>query len=414
MTSVGILNWSLPPALDHLGRLPIKLLTEEGRVAAHGLSGRDIEVPEGSYFLSCGLPNGREVIRRKPIGIEAGIRIDPIFPFLELELAVEESQAAKPGADPAAPTGQPAPLSADSPGILLGAEIASDPPAAAAALPATFSARMWAGDWMAQWDKGAGEGQTVDPGGFRNETIALSGDQPIPISGEAGRDLLLELMDGETRRFFVVPFDRAILSGSGEAAIDVSLAPDPQKISLHFASPVSAEANAFVEFVNHGLLDQSRAITADLVAGGEDALREQETSALRAMLGAYVLLRANTLDGFEDWIARLAELMPQVPDVHIVRMEALSRLGKHGEAIAALRIAVTRGCPWFRSGISYLLERLRLYIEVDAETSDAFNLTKDDRARFMKSKTRLENMARRLDCASLFAAFCIPGETPRS
>ena len=48
---------------------------------------------------------------------------------------------------------------------------------------------------------------------------------------------------------------------------------------------------------------------------------------------------------------------------HAPLADALSRT-------AALR----RGCPWFRSGVGYALERLRLYSTVDADKAHDFQL----------------------------------------
>ena len=75
------------------------------------------------------------------------------------------------------------------------------------------------------------------------------------------------------------------------------------------------------------------------------------------------------------------------------------------DAIAALRDGYSTGCPWFRSGMSHLLERLRFYLEVDAG-SFPFRLG-DELAQFATWKARLERMARRLDTTETFTTFTI-------
>ena len=94
-----------------------------------------------------------------------------------------------------------------------------------------------------------------------------------------------------------------------------------------------------------------------------------------------------------------------VPDAHVIRAEVYARLGRHAEAIRALREGYSTGCPWLRSGMSHLLERLRFYLEVDAG-SFPFKLG-DELEQFATWKKRLERMARRLDTTELFTTFTI-------
>ena len=398
----GTLNWSLPSALAELGRLPVRLLAEDGRVVSEGLSGRDIQVAPGRYLLACTLPNGREIVRRKPIEIAAGEKVDPVFPFLEFDLLVED----------AAERGRTAAVAAAG-GVLgfvrrLAALLRGE--ASPGGAGAASGMRLVRGDWMGRASvvdaPGSGDFETADSVATRPASAA-GAPQLISRPLDSPDDTLIEAEAAGVRRFWVVPFDW-LIGSSSDPAIQVEMRPGENGPTPHFTSPLSAEANGFVAFVTNGLLDQSRALGSDLLDRSQDALHGDGVSALQAVLAAYVLLRANALEEIEPRVARLAELLDWIPDVRVIEAEALSRIGKHAQAVAALRRAVTGGCPWFRSGVSYALERLRLYVDVDAEDSASFNLSDEDRRLFKERRDYFEAMGRRLDTSSLFTAFAYP------
>lgn len=402
----GTLNWSLPATIEALGRLPVRLLTEDGRVAAAGLSGRDIQVPAGTYLLSCILPSGREIVRRKPIEIKPGVRTDPRFRFLEFDLTPVVTDAARG-------------LAADGAKGLFGFVRALTLRLlgrATADGASRTEARMCEGEWMAQPDIATGPPADGTPVGAFTAAGALStegGPQRISRSRGTSADRLIEVEAAGARHFFVVPFDWAI-GGSDDPAILIRLRAGEDGVPKpHFTSPVSGGANTLLEFVRNGLLDHALALSSDLLGSRGDARPDKGISALQCVLAGYVLLRANALEGIEARIEQLAPLREQIPDVRIIEAEMLSRLGEHKRAVETLRAVVSGRCPWFRSGISYALERLRLYVEVDAETSAEFNLSAADRELFVHWRWYFGAMGRRLDVSSLMTAFTYPVAGPQ-
>ena len=65
-------------------------------------------------------------------------------------------------------------------------------------------------------------------------------------------------------------------------------------------------------------------------------MMDKKRSLLRAVLGAYVLLRANELDGMDLWTSNLVSWFPWLPDALALRVEYLARDGEHAAALKLL------------------------------------------------------------------------------
>jgi hypothetical protein len=385
-------TWSLPPGLEGLGALPVRLRSRRGALIASGVSGRPIAAAAGSYLVSITLPNGREIIADDPI--ELGSDTPVVLPSFDEELfASVPLQSFVPGA--AAPP-PPAMVRA------VGPDTADAPPAEApsAEQSPTVTALRFQGDWTEIWNEEAAP--VVDFSADSASGRIQFGGQPVRIDRGDAPDELLGIRVATGRRLFVVPFDVDVPRAAGERR-SIFVQSRPNGTSLRFTSPVSAETNTFLEFVDQNLISESTRLARDLLTYGSG--QGAPPSLLRAIVAAYVLLRVNELDGVEPHLGRLMSIAADVPDAHVIRAEVYARLGRHADAIAALREGYSTGCPWLRSGMSHLLERLRFYLEVDAG-SFPFKLG-DDRDQFETWKKRLERMARRLDTTELFTTFTI-------
>ncbi len=394
MTETATVNWSLPPDLAQLGRLPVRQIGEDGQVRATGVSGRDMAVAPGRYFLACQLPNGRDIVRRKPIQVGAGQHLDPTFSFLEFELPLAGSaQAESP------------PATQKEPGLMaMIAHMFSRMRSASYVAAAGGHGRIVTGRWTALGDPAGPHVTDALPGPQR--LIAGGGPQRIVRDPKAQRDLMIEVEAPGCRHFFILPGD-APIGAPAEAAIEVELIAAEDGLRPHFRSLVNAEANALFEYIGNGLLDAGLQLAADLLDRSEETLRAERASSLQAVLAGYILLRANAVENLEARAARL-RLASWIPDVAVIEAEALARLGRHDEAVATLRTVLNGPCPWFRSGISYVLERLRLYLDVDSEESESFGLSAEDKPLFVEGRNNFEVMGRRLDTTSLFTAFICP------
>ncbi|HEY0625864.1 MAG TPA: hypothetical protein VGD10_03940 [Allosphingosinicella sp.] len=350
--------------------LPVRIRDASGTVIVEGMSGRNIDVPAGSYYIGTLLPDGEELLASEPIEVVAGQVADATLGEFE------ESMTSLSASDAAMDTPMPV-------------------------------VRRWQGDWLSKWSERKPL-EADDEQGFLKEAQTLDWERSVIIEREFGTDDLLVIEHEGQRSFHILPLDecfgRGDLSGT-RRSISLCLKPSNNGVKLSFSSAISPATNTFLEFVNQGLLSESRVISTDLMVQEDSGLRSPQSSLLRAVLGAYVLLRANQLEGLDRWIQQLIELAPEMPDAYALQAEALARCGDHEGAVGALRRGLEKPCPWFRSGVSYSLERLRLYIDLHVEPKVGFNLSAEDIRKFKARKAQLERAANHLDTNALFATF---------
>lgn len=372
MRNTGAINMASDGAT-----LPVRIRDKSGTVISEGVTGRDIEVEAGTYLVGTVLPNGCEVLSETLVDVVAGKTVSAPRPSLAQDLSSG----------------------------LVGDAVSAPFPAAGGSAE-ELTARRWRGDWLAFCNP-ENPIESLKAGAFVGEPITLQLGRSVPIERQAGTDDLLVIAHAGKVTVHVLPLDRCIFGreATGESAgIAVELRLEADRPQLKYTSPVDAATNSFIEYVDHALLSESRAISADFIERGQDAMESERSSLLCAVLSAYVLLRANQLDGLDRWTERMIELAPELPDAYALRAETLARMGDHNGSVKALRAGLDKGCPTFRSGLSYSLERLRLYIDVHGE-KNAFNLSKTDFARFKARKAQIERAAIRLDTTALFTTF---------
>ena len=124
---------------------------------------------------------------------------------------------------------------------------------------------------------------------------------------------------------------------------------------------------------------------------------EKRLSPLRAVLGAYVLVRFNQRDDMDDWTAKLVDLYPWLPDALAIRIEYLARNGKHAEAARLLLEVPKRGAPWFRSGIGYVEKRATLYAKLVAGKRSGLELDEAQRQKIERIAATFSGFATALD-----------------
>jgi hypothetical protein len=226
-----------------------------------------------------------------------------------------------------------------------------------------------------------------------------------------GADQLLALRIGAATRYAVVPYDECaacVGENPNPRAIAARLVTGPAGPAVRFRSSIAEEANTLLAFVENGVLTEMWTVSQDMVNQGERAMYGAGSSILRAVTGAYVLLRANHLDGLDAWLRTLDEAAPTLPDIDILRAEMLARLGMHDDALALLQGAIGGRCPWFRSGLSYMLERVRLYIDVSANRDVPFAIAEAELPRFIEARARLDRLMRVLVRGQVMSTFDVP------
>lgn len=251
--------------------------------------------------------------------------------------------------------------------------------------------------------------------GVQKKLVQLSERDPLIIDSDHEDDRFLLTpyeRDGKTiLRFSIVPHDECIacVGDEGEnSQIAVTLRPGFIHPTLQYRSLRSEEANALLEFVDSGALNDMHSVTAPMIERGAAGMLDAQFSLLRGTLGAYVMLRANNVEKLEPWLAEMGEKAPGLSDLRIMRAELLGRLGRHAEAVEEIKIALVSLCPWFRSGIAYLLDRLRLYLDIDDEDKATLPMTQIDWEVFAFAKSRLEKLSPFLVSRNLFTTFDIP------
>ncbi|MBC7519728.1 MAG: hypothetical protein H7268_01345 [Sandarakinorhabdus sp.] len=428
MTATGTITFPTPTTNAGAGPLPVKVRTADGETVGWGVSGSPISVAPGQYFVSIVMPDGRERTSGEMVEVQPGgdsapapmeARVAAAPPPLSFA-AAEPMAAPSPGFESDADVGAPhsRAVSRGMPDDMARDAAPDAAPAAAIAGAAPDGqccvGRLWRGDWFAAWDSAAlaAAGRTApDLALALGADFTLSETAPLMIDHVPGLDTMFSMRIGAATRYAVVPYD--------ECAACVGEAPNPRTIATRlvtgpagpaarFRSSIAEEANTLLAFVENGVLTEMWTVSEDMINQGERAMYGAGSSILRAVTGAYVLLRANHLDGLDAWLRTLAEAAPSLPDIAILRVEMLARLGMHEDALALLHDAIGGRCPWFRSGLSYMLERVRLYIDVSANTDVPFQISDGELPRFVEARDRLDRLMRVLVRGQVMSTFDVP------
>jgi hypothetical protein len=370
----GVLVHEAPAECANLGPLPVRVRKSTGEIVGSGVTGAPIEVPVGSYYVTVVMPDGREIGTKR--------KVRSTVPAL-----------AGSAAPPPPPIVPPA------------AEIARPLPPPVPALSQT--ARLWEGDWLGELARGL----SSDDASLIPE-LPLSSTAPAIIPHEGGCDRLLILRLSDRFRCTIIPYDECLVcldEAANPPAISAILSESPDGLVIDYRSTVSDETNGLLGFVESGVLTNMVTVTEDQIRRGEQALAGKGASVLRAITGAYILLRANTLDGVEAWLDRLEPMATNLPDLLPLRMELSARKGDHGEAVNRMVALLDSGrCPWFRAGLSYTLERLRLYIDVTDNRHAVFNLSRGDYLSFRAARDGLERLLPMMLTSRYIATFDLP------
>ncbi len=134
---------------------------------------------------------------------------------------------------------------------------------------------------------------------------------------------------------------------------------DKYTVDIHLENQM---ANILLRYSNKGYLQQ--AVEMSKAVAAEDLLFGKRRDPIGAAIGAYALLRFQSLNKLHDWTENLRNWFEWLPDGSAIRGEHLAREGKHGEALEAFLELKTRGCPIFSAGLSYATDRLHLYVRL--------------------------------------------------
>jgi hypothetical protein len=374
--------------LSSFGILPVRVRTSEGLLTASGVTGKNIDLPAGAYEVSVLKPDLVEYQCATLVQIDSAEMVSILI-------------------------GATASVEADSMAVYVQAEGTASPDTARSSESAgkSVEAQLWRGRWMDRW----ASIETAFAEGLQKDKIVLSETMSVTLASDHEDDRFLVTpyeQDGQIiLRFSIVPHDEclACVDDSGEdSVIGATLRHGFICPTVHYRSLRSDEANALLDFVDSGALNDMESVTVPMIERGAAGMLDAQFSLLRGTLGAYVMLRANNVEKLEPWLAEMIDKAPGLSDIRIMRAELLGRLGRHSEAVDEIKVALISLCPWFRSGITYLLDRLRLYLDIEEEDKATLPMTEVDWEVFAFAKSRLEKLSPYLVTRNLFTTFDIP------
>ena len=345
-----------PPNQRWSGALPIEVRDEKLILRARGVSDDSLEVPPGRYYVTALLPNGDQSTVDGVI-VEAGENKQLNIPLSDVVF----------------------------PATLQTTDTLSDSlweisrPVTQYFFRQSFA--ILRGNWLAGKFPG-----TVSQVPLKREPTTRS-NLDIPFSREV---VWIEIERSKRYNYFAVPVDEG---GSTTAEWSLDLKTDKLTVNLDFHD---GELNSLLDFVEKSKANEARSISRTLVTR-PDYYATKKQSPLRATLGAYVLIRANQLDGLDEWTSNLVASHSWLPDTLAVRVEYLARSGRHPEALKLLLEIPKSGTPLFRSGISYLADRAKTYASLGAEGKSGLRASAADMARLEKISQVFNDLATALD-----------------
>ena len=313
------------------GALPVEVRDSSKLVlAARGTSGGKLELPAGRYFVTAVLPNGQQASVDDVVVLGPGDDKQVHLSLTDLDF--------------------PATLQSTA---TVGDWIKGLSPTLTSYVTG-HTAVILRGNWLLA---------KIDPGKASPPTRETTARTCIEVKSTE-RDTWLEIADRKHCCHLAVPVDQ-----ERATTVEWELDSDSGKLTLKFDFN-DGEVNSFFDFIKNDQTLEARSVSRSIIAQSEQFLMEKKRSPLRAILGAYVLLRANELDGMDMWTGSLVTACDWLPDALAVRIEYLARNGRHVDAFRLLLDAPRWGTPWFRSGLGYLEKRAKIYASVAGKSQD--------------------------------------------
>jgi hypothetical protein len=186
--------------------------------------------------------------------------------------------------------------------------------------------------------------------------------------------------------------------GEGTCSLLISKLPnDMLSMDMRLGHP---SADLLTHYLESGLLQSAAITTTSPTLDAEILLRMKRDDQVAAAVGAYTLLRLGDLERLHDWTANLSDWFPWLPDGLVIRGEHLARLGRHEEAFRQFIELPARGLPFFSDGLSYTVDRLRLYLKAGLPAS-CRNKSEDVEGLL----NRLEDICNYVDFSKLILSF---------
>ncbi|HMM87568.1 carboxypeptidase-like regulatory domain-containing protein [Bradyrhizobium sp.] len=349
-----------PPNQRWSGALPVEVRDEKLVLRARGVSDDTLEVPPGRYYVTAQLPNGDQATVDGIVTVNPGDNKQLDIPLRDVTF----------------------PATLETTNTLADSFWKYSRPVTQVFFRQSFA--ILHGNWLA--DKVPG---TISKGPLKREPTTRS-NLDVPFSREA---VWIEIERSKQYNYFAVPVDEG-----GTTTVEWTLDLDTDKLALKFDFH-DGELNSLLDFADSSKANEARSISSTLVTR-PDYYATKKPSPLRATLGAYVLIRANQLEGLDEWTGHLVASHPWLPDTLAVRVEYLARSGRHPEALRVLLDVPQSGAPLFRSGVSYLADRAKTYARLAPEGKSSLQVSTADTARLEKISQVFSDLVIALDMTS--------------
>ena len=346
-----------PPNQRWSGALPIEVRDEKLFLRARGVSDDTLEVPPGRYYVTALLPDGDQFTVDGLVVVNPGENKQVNIPLSDVTF----------------------PRTLETTDTLADLFWKISHPVTQYFFRQSFA--ILRGNWLAEKFPG-----TVSQVPLKREPTTRS-NLDIPFSREA---VWIEIDRSKRYNYFSVPVDEG-----GSTTVKWSLDLDTEKLTLDLDFH-DGELNSLLDFVEKSKANEARSISRTLVTR-PDYYATKKQSPLRAALGAYVLIRANQLDGLDEWTSNLLASHSWLPDALAIRVEYLARSGRHPEALKLLLDVPKSGAPLFRSGIAYLADRAKTYASLAPEGKSSLQVSAADMARLEKISQVFNDLAMALD-----------------
>jgi hypothetical protein len=308
--------------------LPVEVRKPNLALVANTFATKTVEVQPGTYFVSATLPAGQELYTKVNVGstdAQATLEPEEHSPHESHERQFFMSAGLFAGADRSLLERLSAEVVQASVGLLRGADPRS---AIRETLPPPHFEELGKGVQFQMFGSAPGAPQFLEF--LRPGKPAIHVALPV-VPGQPGLVVVRHVTTG----------------GADDLAVDVHVN--------------NGEADLLLSGLSGGYLHEaSQAVNSEQITA-EKLLQDKEGDPFGAAVGAYALLQFGELDRLHGWTENLMNWFQWLPDGLPIRGEHLARLGRHQEALRVFAEIPLRGIPQFSIGISYALNRLRIY-----------------------------------------------------
>jgi hypothetical protein len=250
------------------------------------------------------------------------------------------------------------------------------------------------------------------------DMFASSGARIGPITAVIVRDAnrCIDIGDGERRLVTAVPCE----PGSYTVALcfnDAGNAAGPDSkpaLRVEFFYPDS-EANGLARYMRGSDFSQATQMAASILtscrAGAGDG--KKPPMMLTTLFACYVLLRSNELEPLRDFVEDLGSRWPNQPDATAIRIETYARLGRHPDAQKLCAEAAGNGVPTIASGIAYVQQRIRQYLEAEQDPDEPDFAEGPLTEKLKAALKKIAPVSMRLDLRTLVTAVELPQRTQK-